>query len=303
IVSCGNALLYNFIVVAAGSGNQTNYCFGVSSGPAEQLISIESSNDLKGMALCSPSSYNIGNNLTGTPNNEGTKTYKEFSDGWNLTCEALSLVVPCITLKQMGGTAMNLIKCISSESNKGNVSENSKLATSQMFYITNKNFDIRDQYKEPFNVWSSGQQSKLSIPCNDLNNTFSLKFTFNDKYLWCNGHQELLNDTYISHSFHFVKSSTICGIVSSPPGYVRDSSYNGSIYIKSVNNNTYYKIPIKEGRFSFFAKPDTEYQIYYNDNGYLKLLEPYNSNDHQKSNFTTSNAGGSEELAIHISEL
>ncbi|MEM0139696.1 MAG: hypothetical protein QXZ44_03690 [Ferroplasma sp.] len=110
-------------------------------------------------------------------------------------------------------------------------------------------------------------------------------------------------DFYDRFVIHTEECTSICGAVTAPPGYLRDSSYNGSIYIENMNNSHINTIDIVEGRFYYFIKPDTEYQMYYNDNGTIKLLEPYNSEGNPISNFTIPNADGTAQFAIHSSEL
>ena len=39
-----------------------------------------------------------------------------------------------------------------------------------------------------------------------------------------------------------------------------------------MNNHNFYKIPVKNGNFLFFAQPNTEYKVYYNNNSHLNQI-------------------------------
>ncbi|EQB72905.1 MAG: hypothetical protein AMDU4_FER2C00121G0002 [Ferroplasma sp. Type II] len=74
-----------------------------------------------------------------------------------------------------------------------------------------------------------------------------------------------------------------------------DHINNKSLYIKDANNGNFYKVPIKNGYYLFFAKPGTEYNIYYHTNNNFKLLTTINASD--------LSAGNSYHYRIFSDEL
>ncbi|MEM0139695.1 MAG: hypothetical protein QXZ44_03685 [Ferroplasma sp.] len=108
-------------------------------------------------------------------------------------------------------------------------------------------------------------------------------------------------DFYDKFIIHTEECTSIYGAVGLSPCCDVDSSYNGSIYIENLNNSHINTIDIVEGYFYYFIKPNTEYQMYYNDNGTIKLLKLYNNKGNPIFNITNADVG--EELTIHSSEL
>ena len=74
-----------------------------------------------------------------------------------------------------------------------------------------------------------------------------------------------------------------------------DPINNKFLYIKDMNSGDFYKVPIKNGYYLFFAKPDTEYNIYYHANNNFKLLKTINASDLSAGN-SYRNAIPSDEL-------
>ena len=46
-----------------------------------------------------------------------------------------------------------------------------------------------------------------------------------------------------------------------------------------MNSGDFYKVPIKNGHYLFFAKPDTEYNVYYHTNNNFKFLKTIDASD------------------------
>ena len=70
-----------------------------------------------------------------------------------------------------------------------------------------------------------------------------------------------------------------------------------------MNNGNFYKVPIKNGNYLFFAKPDAKYEFYSYENNNFKLLKVYNSSGGLVNEITTNNAGYSTNVNMAASDF
>ena len=95
----------------------------------------------------------------------------------------------------------------------------------------------------------------------------------------CDGSSIPFKTASTTQTINAVTASAIYGTVGKTPGcivhinsksYSYDPSLNSSLYIENANTHTFYNVTVKDGNFLFFAQPNTEYKMYYLDNGQLK---------------------------------
>ena len=75
------------------------------------------------------------------------------------------------------------------------------------------------------------------------------------------------------------------------------------LLLLEVSSGDFYKVPIKNGNYLFFAKPDTKYEFYSYENNNFKLLKVYNSSGDLVNEITTSNAGHSTNVNMDASDF
>ena len=81
---------------------------------------------------------------------------------------------------------------------------------------------------------------------------------------------------------------------------------NKYVYIKDMNSGDFYKVPIKNGNYLFFAKPDTKYEFYSYENNNFKLLRITNGNIGYSSDtkeITTPAPGNSFNVNMDASDF
>jgi len=92
----------------------------------------------------------------------------------------------------------------------------------------------------------------------------------------------LNNNFYNLFDISSIKETTIYGTVGLTPGcsadtnggiYNYDPNLTSSLYIENNNTYNFHTATIRDGYFYFFAKPYTEYKLYYMDNGQLKEFQ------------------------------
>ena len=90
----------------------------------------------------------------------------------------------------------------------------------------------------------------------------------------------LNNNFYNLFDISSIKETTIYGTIGLTPGcyknistqhYNYDPNLTSSLYIVNNNTHNFHTVPIRDGYFYFFAKPYTEYKLYYlADNGTME---------------------------------
>ena len=111
---------------------------------------------------------------------------------------------------------------------------------------------------------------------------------------------ELNNNFYNLFNMHTIKETAIYGtLCRSNTSEVPDLNLNSSLFIENNSTHNFHIVNITDGYFYFFAKPYTEYKLYYMDNG--KLHEFYHISNNKitgLNSITTSSAGNSTPLNI-----
>jgi len=79
------------------------------------------------------------------------------------------------------------------------------------------------------------------------------------------------NNFYNTFDISTIRETAIYGTVGqSNTSQVRAPTLNSSFFIENNNTHNFHTVPIRDGYFYFFAKPYTEYKLYYLDNGTLE---------------------------------
>jgi len=100
---------------------------------------------------------------------------------------------------------------------------------------------------------------------------------------------ELNNNFYNLFNINTIKETTIYGTIGLTPecsdsgyfnyGYYADAPYNlylnSSLFIENNNTHNFHIVPVRYGHFHFFAKPYTEYKLYYLKNNTLEEFKSY----------------------------
>ncbi len=132
------------------------------------------------------------------------------------------------------------------------------------------------------NIFITDAEGHIEIPCNELNEGFTIGVNYHDIY--SNG---------CTNGTECKTASTTQTITATPASAIYGSvlysnlstdKINVPLYLENVNTHTFYNVSIKDGRFLFFAQPDTEYKVYYNNNGNFNQIYTINA-----SNLTAGN--------------
>ena len=105
-----------------------------------------------------------------------------------------------------------------------------------------------------------------------------------------------------SQTFTTTPSSAIYGTVGLTPAcsdgnHNYDTSLNSSVYIKSVNSGEFFKVPIKNGHYLFFAKPDTKYELFYRNGSNFEKFK--NNSGSIISYINSQNPGQSNSINLY----
>ena len=274
----------DFNLSAVGAARQ--YCIypasgkQVTQGPAKQIIEIKTNNapaDEKTIiSTCGARGFNVTN--TYSKNNN-------MDNGINALILAGLGLIPVagyfVTALSAACTISSMISGIHPNS-YANATDNNLASTT--FYINGGSRINTDKYYNDKgsgeaigqNVFATGINSHIKIPMSELTNGFTIAITYYDKYAsaWYPEYSNNLETqtTTTTQIIHAVTSSAIYGCEE----YKSNGSIvqkNTNLYFESVGNGIYYKAHVKDGRYLFFAKPDTEYKMYYDDNGDMELLK------------------------------
>ncbi len=297
----GQHLCIQFNMTAAGGGNIrcARDCNGLSTSsyPSKVVFSIHTSNT-GGKASFEPQCIkSYGLNITG----ETSKIGRERNDIVNLMADGLSAlpVGYAVTASEAAGTAYNLIHCLSTNHNSsnGNYANNT-------FYITGGSYTSSSNVvKTGQNVYATGACGAIKIPNFDLGTGGSITIGYATYYSCDSGDIPDRQGASTSQTLNAVTSSAIYGITNYTKSSIRDPSVNTYVYVKDMNSGSFYKVPIKNGNYLFFAKPDTKYQFYSYENNNFKLLKVYNSSGGLVNEITTNNAGYSTNVNMAASDF
>ena len=102
-------------------------------------------------------------------------------------------------------------------------------------------------------------------------------------------------------------ASEIYGFINETGKTGPDTNINNTyVYIKDMNSGDFYKVPIKNGHYLFFAKPNTKYEFYSYENNNFKLLRITNGNIAYSSDtkeITTPAPGNSINVNMDASDF
>ncbi len=287
----GGSHLYISLNMTATGAGKSSY---VSATPYRLTTTLQTENAASGVCAHFLTHSEVGYNVS----NLNTGNTRAMNDVISLMADAMSLIPVAgyaVTAVQAAGTAYNLIQCIISPGAITNNAIDNKPAE-VIYNITGGTYCSGGNLGQ--NVYSSGIKAHIRIPNNDLNSNFSIKTGYETQYACPHS---IINAATTTNIIHAVTSSAICGSVGlSNTSQARHPSLNSSLYIKNVNNDNYYKVPIVNGRYLFFAQPDTEYTMYYLHNGTLQKFDYLNPSGSitQLNNFTTPSAGNSDNIDI-----
>ncbi len=274
----GQHLCIQFNMTSAGGGNIkcARDCNGLSASsyPSKVVFSIHTSNT-GGKASFEPQCIkSYGLNIT----DETPKITTESNNIANLMLDGLS-VLPiagyAVTGGEAAGTAYNLIHCLSTNynSSNGNYANNT-------FYITGGSYtSSSDVVKTGQNVYAAGACGGIKIPNFDLGTGGSITIGYTTYYSCDSGNIPDKHGASTSQTFTTVTSSAIYGPILYQSNGSTDHINNKFLYIKDMNSGDFYKVPIKNGHYLFFAKPDTEYNVYYHTNNNFKFLKTIDASD------------------------
>ncbi|WP_290704347.1 hypothetical protein, partial [Ferroplasma sp. Type II] len=148
------------------------------------------------------------------------------------------------------------------------------------FYITGGSYTSSSSVvKTGQNVYATGACGAIKIPNFDLGTGGSITIGYTTYYSCDSGNIPDKQGASTSQTLNAVTSSAIYGSIIYQSNESTDHINNKFLYIKDVNNGDFYKVPIKNGYYLFFAKPDTEYNIYSHTNNNFKLLKTINASD------------------------
>ena len=260
----GSNLYVIFNLTNTGAGHQELFCSREGSyyyEPYKLIIKMQTDNADYACINMYNSKYG-GYNIT----NINSKNIAEIDDIASLINDAFSLIPYygyAVTAEQAAGTAENLIHNVNNPYKISGTSTDDE-PSEISFIITGGNLP---HGSEGQNLYSAGDYATLKIPNSDLNNNFTVDITYGTEYK-CPINSGIKAST--TQVINAVTSSAIYGTVGLKPGCSDNNndyntSLNSTIYIEDVNNGNFYKVPIKNGHYLFFAEPNTKYELFYYD--------------------------------------
>ena len=246
-------------------------------GPYYQNLSfnINDSGSKSGIAT----QFNSGINVTGTAalkqlSASNASIYKKaVVDALTLSLgHYLGVLVNTGNLISYWGTS-GILSYNLNEANSGTVFENYRVKTQQTTMVPNK---------EGYESYSDIERVSFRTTCYGKSGYMTLSA---QNMLKCDAPPS--NPSCALHTHSGAKASLRLNIkpaseIYGPIEYQNESIdpiNNKFLYIKDMNSGDFYKVPIKNGYYLFFAKPDTEYNIYYHANNNFKLLKTINASD------------------------
>ena len=266
-----------------GAGNQY-FSDNAVYGPAKLQFNIATSS-----SSAYPTMVNgkyAGYNITGMDG----KQLKEANDLADLIADGISLVpVPyldyAITSAEAAGTVYSLIQCVNSPSSSSDVQSD--------YCIIGGN--------SQHNLYAAGDCAEIRVSCSDLSNSFTTTVDYSTYYLCGTVQSQKASAT---QTINAVTASAIYGTVGCTSAHADPNLTIHNIYIKNINNRTFYKVPIVNGNYLFYGKPDTEYEMCYYDKSTKMLTQFYHDNSDNKpvtfGTFDTGSPGSSASHSIFI---
>ena len=153
------------------------------------------------------------------------------------------------------------------------------------------------------NAFSSIEKISIVIPSNDLSHSFSIN-AFSTNYYEYGSTLNVLKSANATQTINALTASAIYGTVGCTSAHADPNLTIHNIYIKNINNRTFYKVPIVNGNYLFYGKPDTEYEMCYYDKSTKMLTQFYHDNSDNKpvtfGTFDTGSPGSSASHSIFI---
>jgi len=277
-------LQINLNLTSISEGNYYVTPNGEYSGLWKEYIDVNTnapSDIAQGITNQIQTAQNNGFNISTNANNRGTAVSKDVC---SLMLDGLSLIPVAgyaATAISAARTSANLISTVSSANNPSGTTDNNVAGIEYCFDSNHV-------------LYGAGTEDQIQIPAGDLKQGFTITVTYFDEYM-CDGSLVPIKSASTTQTLTTVTSSAIYGCVEHNDEPVNLTNKALNLYIKNVNNGNFYKVPIKNGNYLFFAKPDTEYNIYYHTNNNFKLLKTINASD--------LSAGSSFKYNIHYSDI
>ncbi len=267
-------LKINIPIIAAGASNDF---FTLSSGnspstvytAAYQRLGLTTHGVPSGAISCINTGKNSGINVTG-PNEKG-KTPSEAFEGILINLISLAPCIGYVTSQKSIYQDLYALSGVDSYS----LSVDGSGTIYQNYEIDGGNACVDSKGK---NVFGSVEDTTISIPLNELKNSFKIN-TFSTNYYECIGPTGIIKSANASETITTTPSSAIYGPIEYQSNGSTDHINNKFLYIKDMNNGDFYRVPIKNGHYLFFAKPDTEYNVYYHTNNNFKFLKTIDASD------------------------
>jgi hypothetical protein len=281
------------------------------------LISMGASNDFinpgyEGDTMVYGTDYqHIGLTLINAPSSAETQICTVSNSGFNVTGNSYKGTTRDAALE---GLAINLLSILPyvgyATSMYGIYSNLYVLSGVEGYNIDNdgsgtvfQNFEVTggemSEYSGGKDVFGSIENITIHIPYSDLNNNFQIN-AFSTNYYECGGILAIDKSANASKTINAVTSSAIYGEINATGELGACSAINGtSIYVENMNNGNIYNVSVVDGRYLFFAQPDTEYKFYSLDNGSFKLLRNVNGT----TEITTGGAGSSIKVNFEAGDF
>jgi hypothetical protein len=267
-------LKINIAIIAAGASNDF-FTLPSENSPstvytaAYQRLGLTTHGVPSGAISCINTGKNSGINVTG-PNEKG-KTPSEAFEGILINLISLAPCIGYVTSQKSIYQDLYALSGVDSYS----LSVDGSGTIYQNYEIDGGNACVDSKGK---NVFGSVEDTTISIPLNELKNSFKIN-TFSTNYYECIGPTGIIKSANASETITTTPSSAIYGPIEYQSNGSTDHINNKFLYIKDMNNGDFYRVPIKNGHYLFFAKPDTEYNVYYHTNNNFKFLKTIDASD------------------------
>ena len=290
-------LKINIAIIAAGASNDfctlpSEYSPSTVYTAAYQRLGLTTDGVPSGAISCINTGKNSGINVTG-PNEKG-KTPSEAFEGILINLVSLAPWAGYFTSQESIYQDLYALSGVDSYS----LSVHGNGTIYQNYEIDGGNACVDSKGK---NVFGSVEDTTISIPLNELKNSFKIN-TFSTNYYECIGPTGIIKSANASEAITTTPSSAIYGTVGLTPAcsdgnHNYDTSLNSSVYIKSVNSGDFFKVPIKNGHYLFFAKPDTKYELFYRSGSNFEKFK--NNSGSIISYINSQNPGQSNSINLY----
>jgi fructose-specific component phosphotransferase system IIB-like protein len=297
----GKCLYISLNLTDIGAGAQS-CSFDAKSGlstctrPYEIITDLQTSGAPSDVSVQFCNNEEVGYNVT----NMDSKSATEMQDEVSLIGDGFSLIPVAgyaVTGAMAAGTAYSLIHCVTTKPVKGSATDNNP---ADIKYCITGGSMSRDSYvKNGQNVYASGIEANIKVPNSQLNSNFKIEIEYATEYQ-CGLSLITAPRATTTQTINATPASAIYGSVTKLNNLSQPGESNiSSLYIENPNTHTFYNATIKNGTFLFFAQPDTEYKLYYMDNGKLHEFYHIDNGEMSKlSSFNTNSAGASTHIDI-----